>query len=125
MSNYEKPGNRNYLEDGDKAAAAVQKTRFRISLAFIAQQIADEQYLEPPRLAPQMTILAITLKNGFVVIGKSVPADPLNYDAQLGRQFARDDCIRQLWPLFAFALREHMSRNIDFNTLQEPPQPSA
>lgn len=93
------------LEDSDAAAKAVQKTANRIPLAYIESQIDDEVRLQLPDDLEHITVLLLRLKNGFVVIGKSAPADPENYDAELGYRFAREDAIRQLWPLFAFALR--------------------
>lgn len=54
------------------------------------------------------TLCTIVLKNGFVVIGKAAPADPANYDAELGRKFAREDAIRQIWPIMGYALREKL-----------------
>ena len=96
------------LRDADNAARAVQKTRNRISLDFILENIAYEEYLDN-RTTPTLTICVLTMKNGFVVIGKSAPADPLNFDQSLGKKFAKEDCIRKLWPLFAFSLRDQMT----------------
>ena len=96
------------LREADDAAKAVQKTRNRISLDFIVSQIKDDEYLQS-RTTPSMTICVVTMKNGFVVIGKSAPADPLNFDESLGKKFAHDDAIRQLWPLMAFSLRDQMT----------------
>ena len=96
------------VRDSDDAAKAVQKTPLRIPLDYIESQIMDEVRLPVPD-HDHMTVLAVTLHNGYVVIGKSVPADPENYDADLGMRFAREDAIRQLWPLFAFALRCDMT----------------
>lgn len=56
-----------------------------------------------------LTICVITVRNGFSVIGKSAPADPLNYDETYGRKLAYDDAMRQLWPLFGFAKREELA----------------
>jgi hypothetical protein len=96
------------LRETDDAAKAVQKTPNRISLDFIESQIASEVRLDMPGM-PHVTILAITFKNGFLVLGHSAPADPENYDADLGMKFARENAIRQAWPLFAFQLRTLMT----------------
>lgn len=56
-----------------------------------------------------LTICLIRMKNGFVVIGKSAPASPENFNADLGAKFAREDAIRQLWPIMGFALREKLA----------------
>lgn len=49
------------------------------------------------------------MNNGFTVIGKSVPASPANFDAQLGRKLAYEDAVRQIWPLMGFALRARLA----------------
>ena len=56
-----------------------------------------------------LTVTVITMKNGFTVIGKTAPADPANFNADLGRRFSREDAIRQLWPLMGFALRDRLA----------------
>ena len=57
-----------------------------------------------------MTICIIVCRNGFTVIGKSAPADEANFNAELGAKFAREDAIRQLWPLMGYALRERLRK---------------
>jgi hypothetical protein len=56
-----------------------------------------------------LSICILVMTNGFVVIGKSAPASPQNFDAALGRKFAYEDAIRQLWPLMGFALRDKLA----------------
>jgi hypothetical protein len=56
-----------------------------------------------------LTLCALTMKNGFTVIGKSAPASAENFNAELGRKFAYEDAIRQLWPLMGFALRDRLA----------------
>jgi hypothetical protein len=93
----------------DDESKAVQKTEHRVSLDSILAKIKHEDYENPAR-HPHMTLCVITTKSGYVVIGKSVPADPLNFDKELGKKFAKEDAIRQLWPLEAYLLRERMSQ---------------
>jgi Phage protein (N4 Gp49/phage Sf6 gene 66) family len=92
----------------DDQSKEVQKTRFRVSLDSILARIDHEDYEHPGR-HPTMTLCILTLDNGFVVIGKSVPADPDNFDQELGKKFAKEDAIRQIWPMEAYLLRERMS----------------
>ncbi|WP_347268176.1 Gp49 family protein [Paracoccus sp. (in: a-proteobacteria)] len=73
----------------------------------IEAKIAGEEFLNPA-LSPHLTLCALKLQNGFVVIGQSAPADPANFDAGLGRQLARADAIRQIWPLEGYLLREQL-----------------
>lgn len=96
------------LEASDAASAAVQKTPNRVSLASMQAKVASATYLNPEVL-PSMTICVMQMHNGFVVVGKSAPADPENFDPRLGEQFAYEDCIRQLWPLEGYALRERLA----------------
>lgn len=56
-----------------------------------------------------LTLCVLVMRNGFVVIGKSAPASAENFDAEKGRIFAREDAIRQLWPLMAFSLRDSLT----------------
>ena len=55
-----------------------------------------------------MSVCILVMKNGFTVIGKSAPASPANFNADLGKKLAYEDCIRQLWPMMAFALRDKL-----------------
>lgn len=56
-----------------------------------------------------LTICIVVMKNGFSVIGKAAPASPENFNAELGRKFAYEDAIRQLWPLMGYALRDRLA----------------
>lgn len=94
----------NSIEVSDAQAAAVQKTPHRVSLDSLKALIANEQFVHPVA-APHVTICILTLTNGFVVVGHSAPADPANFNAPLGQEFARNECIRQMWPLEGYRLR--------------------
>ena len=95
------------LAMSDAQAAAVQKTPNRVSLDHIHACIGGIEY-HSPALAPHLTVAFVHLRNGYVVIGKSAPADPANFDAELGKKFAVEDAINQVWPLEAYALLERM-----------------
>lgn len=96
------------LRISDDASKAVQKTPNRISLDSMLAKVVSEEYINPPSI-PHMTICVIVLENGFSLVGKTAPADPANFDAELGRRFAKEDAIRQMWPLEAYALRERLT----------------
>lgn len=110
------------LEATDRAAKDVQQTPHRVSLQSMEAKIAGENYftvgealgaLGQP-FTPQhsvMTICVLTMVNGYMMVGKSAPADAGNFNAELGRKFAREDAIRQLWPLEGYALRETLARS--------------
>lgn len=102
----------------DDQSKAVQKTPNRVSLDSMLDKIAGEYTTTLDKAFPGvpliegmevMTICILVMRNGFMVIGKSAPADPANFDADLGHKFAREDAIRQLWPLEGYALREKLT----------------
>ena len=106
------------LQITDEQSAAVQKTPNRVSLQSIEDKIAAEYSFTADTALNEvpimdglkiLTICIIVMNNGFTVIGKSAPADAANFNAELGRKFAREDAIRQLWPLEGYALRERLA----------------
>lgn len=107
------------LQQTDAASAAVAKTPNRVSLADIEANIEYEVTTNPTlgqlglrkdMVGPLklLTIHVIVLKNGFTVIGHSACADPANFDAKLGRKIARDNAIREIWPLMGYHLRQKL-----------------
>lgn len=82
-----------------------------VTVALIEAKIAEEEFLNPGSI-PHMTIAVLTLKNGFAVVGTSAPADPLNFNADIGRQLSRADAMRQVWSLEGYLLREQMSAEV-------------
>lgn len=96
------------LQPGDQMAASVQKTANRVTLADLQEKVLQAEYIRPAAV-PHLTICVLVLKNGYSLVGKSAPADPLNFDPEAGQRFAYDDALRQLWPLEGYALRERMT----------------
>jgi hypothetical protein len=56
-----------------------------------------------------LTLCVLILRNGFTVVGKSACASPANFNADIGRQVARGDAIRQIWPLMGYELRTRLN----------------
>ena len=56
-----------------------------------------------------LTICVLVLRNGFTVVGTSACASPANFDAGIGQRVARQDAIRQVWPLLGYALRDRLA----------------
>lgn len=104
------------LEMTDKQAAEVAVAP-RVQLKDIESAMAGVFYTDAASAcgdAPMskgmslLTMCIIEMKNGFVVVGKSAPASAENFNAILGRKFAYEDAVRQLWPLMGYALRERL-----------------
>ena len=107
---------KNSLEVTDAEAAAIAVAP-RVSLASMEAKIKAEYFVtgseaigSMPAIAELdvLTICFLVMDNGFVIIGKAAPASPANFNVELGRKFAREDAIRQLWPMEGYALRARL-----------------
>jgi len=90
------------------AAEAVQA--MRITMGGVADAVLPAN--SPLDL---LSICILVMRNGFTVIGKSAPASAANFDAELGKKFAYEDAVRQLWPLTGFSLRDTLARQEAFD----------
>lgn len=100
--------NKSSLHVTDEQSAAVQKTPNRVTLEKLEENIESTEFINPAS-APQFTIAIVKLKNGYVVTGESAPADPANFNADLGKQFALENAKRKIWPLMGYALCEKLA----------------
>lgn len=91
------------VTEAESAAVAVAP---RVTLESMEAKIASENYTVIDGI---LTLCTIKMKNGFYVTGESAPASPENFNADLGKKFARENAVRQLWKLEGYALREKLS----------------
>ncbi|MEN6540881.1 MAG: Gp49 family protein [Mizugakiibacter sp.] len=63
----------------------------------------------PPPLS-LLTFCVLVLTNGFTVTGESACVSPENFDAELGRKYAREKAVEKLWTLLGFDLKERLHR---------------
>lgn len=71
---------------------------------------ADYEHLDVPLALGLLTFCVLVLRNGCKVVGiNHGPVDPANFDAEHGRRDAREDAIRQVWPLLGFRLRDRLA----------------
>lgn len=107
----------------DAASAAVAKAP-RVSLDDIKANIVLKQWVigkdlkgvgerigDSPDASKSLgvfTLCFLVMRNGFVVVGKSAPASAENFDPALGKQFAYEDAVRQIWPLMGYSLRDRL-----------------
>lgn len=52
-----------------------------------------------------LTFCVLVLRNGFTVTGESACASPENFDAEIGRNIARENAINKVWPLMGYELK--------------------
>lgn len=74
-----------------------------------ATVVATDYYVFP---GTTMTVCALTLRNGYVVIGESAAASPENFDEAIGRRIARDNARNRIWGLEGYLLREKLSTRV-------------
>ena len=61
-----------------------------------------------------MTFCILILRNGTKLVGVNHgPVAAENFDAAVGRRMARQDAVRQIWPLLGWSLRERQARAAD------------
>ena len=80
----------------------------RLNPQHIDSVIVSEQYHVFPNTT--MTVCALTLKNGFIVVGESAAASPENFDAEIGRKIARENARNKIWALEGYLLRSQLSK---------------
>jgi hypothetical protein len=78
-----------------------------VSKEGIEAKIGGVRYI----LDGHLTVCIITMRNGFMVLGKSAPADIRNYDKDVGERYAYDDAFKPLWQLEGYLLRERMTHS--------------
>lgn len=92
-------------------------TARRVALADVEANIAGEHYFtlaQATEGAPQFpsfasfTVCALTLKNGFTLIGHSAPASLENFDPEIGKKIARQRAFDQIWPLMGYELKQRL-----------------
>jgi hypothetical protein len=79
----------------------------RLNPAHIDAQIVDEQYYVFP--STSLTVCALTLRNGFQVVGESASASKENFDEAIGRKIARDNARNKIWMLEGYLLRSQLA----------------
>ena len=85
-------------------------TAMRAALKLIPEREAQDIDVTPLiHGLERVSICLLVMKNGFVIIGKCAPASPENLNRELGKKFAYEDAVRQVWPLMGFALRDQLA----------------
>lgn len=107
------------LEVTEQTALGVAVTRKRVSLGSLENKIEEVEYINPNCL-PHMTIAVVMMTNGFAIVGTSTTADPANYDVDVGRQFAYENAVRQIWQLEGYLLREKLHKEENPDEEEDP-----
>ena len=79
----------------------------RLTPQMIDAAIKSEAYYVFP--GTTMTVCALTLRNGYQVIGESASASPENFDQAIGRRIARDNARNKIWALEGYLLKNQLA----------------
>ena len=80
----------------------------KLTEEYLKDLIADVSY---HRLdGTTVTICALKLHSGFVVIGESACLDPANFDAAIGEQSAYENAFEKLWQLEGYHVKASTQR---------------
>jgi hypothetical protein len=78
----------------------------RLTPDMIDAAIVSEDYYVFP--GTTMTVCALKLRNGFIVIGESAAASPENFNRDIGRKIARENARNRIWALEGYLLRHRL-----------------
>lgn len=79
----------------------------RLNPQHIDDTIKSEAYHVFP--GTTLTVCALTLKNGFQVVGESAAASPENFNEEIGRKIAKDNARSKIWALEGYLLRSKLA----------------
>jgi len=98
-------------EELEREIQAKGKTAPRVT----AQQIDDKIIAVHHHRFPNttLTVCAIELENGYLVVGHSASASPENFDREIGEKLAYDHARSQIWQLEGYLLREKQFQGVD------------
>jgi hypothetical protein len=102
------------LDETNERSKHVQKTPWRVDLNKMKALVANVEYINPESI-PHATIAIVILDNGYALQGWSAPADPENFNEELGQQYAYEDALRKMWALEAYVMRDAMTGAVTIN----------
>ena len=120
----------NHIPSPDTSDAGIErliqtkgKTAARVTPQDIERAITSEHYFTAGQAVEQqtapheqiptslylLTFCVLTMRNGFTVTGESACASPENFDAEIGRNIARENAVQKIWPLLGYELRTKLA----------------
>jgi hypothetical protein len=93
----------------------------RLTPENIDAAISSEDYYVFPNTT--VTVCALHLRNGFVVIGHSASASAANFDPAIGKRVARERARNEIWALEGYLLRERLAALEEVSMMQEAMTP--
>ena len=78
----------------------------KITLDDVEAEIVREDYHQFP--GTTLTVCALVLKNGMAVTGESACCSMKNFDAEYGKQIAKENAKEKIWQFLGFRLRDKL-----------------
>jgi hypothetical protein len=75
----------------------------KLTPEYLESLVQDETYSRPG--GGTLTICVLTLTGGSQIVGESNVISPQNFDADLGRKYAREKAISRLWELEGYHVK--------------------
>ena len=94
--------------NGPRVTPADIDAEIRAEYSFTADRALEECPLVGG--LQHITICVLVLKNGTKIVGVNEgPVSPENFDPEIGRRYAREKAIDQIWPLLGNRLRDKLA----------------
>lgn len=100
------PGNAPRITPADVEASIASEWYINAATGVIADSFQPPVPIGHP--LELLTFCVLVLKNGFTVTGESACVSPENFNAQIGREVARENAINKVWPLLGYELKERL-----------------
>lgn len=89
----------------------------KLTVEDIERLIANEQYIQPE--GTTLTICVITTVSGFAFTAESACIDPATFDAQIGKDIARQEAINKLWQFEGYKVKAAIGGDWQYRLTQE------
>ena len=89
----------------------------KFTIEDIERLIANEQYIQPE--GTTLTICVITTVSGFAFTAESACIDSANFDAQIGKDIARQEAINKLWQFEGYKVKAAIGGDWQYRLKQE------
>lgn len=85
---------------------------FRASDAWSHNYLLPDAEALAKQSLPCLTVCVLVLRNGFKVVGTSSCVSEANFDADIGRNVARENARRQVWELEGYLLKSMLANMV-------------
>lgn len=92
----------------DVEACIASSVYFTAFDGFSASDATEDESMATCDRLRLVTICVLVTHNGHTAVGEAHCQDPAKFSTTIGREAARADAVRQLWPMVVYAARERL-----------------